>query len=291
MVTASTKKQSKQKMISHPVQVSANKPVDPSMQTLRQALNVPRLVTSAGRKLPDFIIIGAFRAGSTALYDYLMQHPMVVPGATRSTFFFNLPVRPKLFYQSYFPRKKQYDASKLTGECTPYYMVNPAVPERIAQTVPHVKLLAVLRNPIDRAWAHYLYNRQNNLEELETFEEAIVAEKDRLGKNAEEVRLHSYLLRGQYADELSAWYKIFDNSQLKVVLADDLFNNTDRTLDSVADFLEIPEWIPDHFSMQDEAEINEPMNPRTREKLAAYFAPHNAKLSRLLGYRVPWPGG
>jgi hypothetical protein len=113
--------------------------------------------------LPDFIIIGAMKSGTTSLYNYLVQHPNVLKGAKKEIHFFDWQYEKGLpYYRSQFPTQpykifmrsfRKYEF--ICGEASPYYFFHPHVARRVAQDLPHVKLIAILRNPVDRAYSHY----------------------------------------------------------------------------------------------------------------------------------------
>ena len=107
--------------------------------------------TSRHRPLPDFLILGAQKAGTTALYQSLCRHPRVSAAFTKEVHYFDLqPDRSDRWYRGHFPRRPQRTGSSkrfLTGEATPYYLFHPSVPERVAEKVPHAKLIVLLRDP------------------------------------------------------------------------------------------------------------------------------------------------
>ena len=124
-----------------------------------------RNLTSKSRVLPDFIIIGAGRAGTTALYSYLIQHPSIIPATTENNqpvadlHFFEYMISDRIsWYKSHFPRKSKN--SFVTGEFTSTYMYHKKVPERIFNLIPKIKLIVILRNPVDKAYS--TYNQQSH---------------------------------------------------------------------------------------------------------------------------------
>ncbi|RAQ39531.1 deacetylase sulfotransferase, partial [Arthrospira sp. O9.13F] len=127
---------------------------------------------------PHFIIIGTQKGGTNSLYQYLCQHPQIIPAASKEIHYFTLNYhQPPQWYQSQFPRLPH--PQQLTGEGSPYYLYHPAVPQRLHQYSPQVKLIVLLRNPVDRAISHYYWEVKLGCEPL-SLEKAIAAEAGRL---------------------------------------------------------------------------------------------------------------
>lgn len=111
-----------------------------------------RRATSSLRALPDFVVIGAQRSGTTSLFDYFLNHPQVRPALKKELHFYDLHhERGVGWYRASFPRRRQLSNGRITGEATPNYLVHPLAPERLHAVTPNAKLIALLRNPTDRA--------------------------------------------------------------------------------------------------------------------------------------------
>src|SRR5437763_1646364 len=127
-----------------------------------------RHMTAPVRLLPDFIILGAQRAGTTSLYEYIVDHPQVGAASKKEVHFFDRHYTEGVnWYRAHFPpavRRQRFENRTgkrfLTGEASPYYLAHPMVPERIAAVAPDARFLILLRNPIDRALSHYYHNRR-----------------------------------------------------------------------------------------------------------------------------------
>lgn len=135
--------------------------------------------TARARMRPGYLIIGTKRGGSTSLAAWVSQHPQTAPClSNKGTHFFdiNYPRGPQWYFSRF---EKPRDGWRTTGEASPYYMYHPAAPERIATTLPEVKLIAVLRDPVERAWSQYRYEVSRG-NETETFERALDLEPERL---------------------------------------------------------------------------------------------------------------
>ena len=262
-----------------------------------------RNLTSSSRVLPDFIIIGAGRAGTTALYTYLIQHPSIITASTDNDapvadlHFFEYMISDKIsWYKSHFPRKSKN--SFVTGEFTSTYMYHKKVPERIFNLIPKIKLIVILRNPIDKAYS--TYNQQSHFNEVtSSFEETIKAEFARIdliknhieytnnNPNFDNYVEYNIIRHGIYFNYLEKWFKIFPKKQIFVVDSNELENVPQQTLNKVFEFLNLsPHEIPNL------AKVNigkySPMTESTRQSLIEFYKPHNAKLNNLLGTNFDW---
>jgi len=232
--------------------------------------------------LPNFVIIGAQKGGTSFLYHLLTRHPLVEPAARKELHFFDNPEhfdRGVEWYRRCFPRPSWKDGQKsITGEATPYYLFDPSVAKRMAQVAPQARLIALLRNPIDRAYSHYQMQVKRGLESR-TFEEAIEQQRS------------SYLPRGIYVDQLLRWFEFFSKEQMLVLKSEDFFEDPVETLKTVLDFLGLPEWLPAESELRQrrhEGGYGEKMDPSTRHRLEAYFEPYNQKLYEYLGADFGW---
>ncbi len=249
--------------------------------------------------LPDFITIGAQKCGTTTFHRLLTRHPHVASAALKELHFFDNRFDEGVeWYRRCFPSPRWIDGRKtITGECTPAYMFRPFVPRRVAETIPEIRLIALLRNPADRAYSHYYHQVRLGNAVLE-FDEAVKAEAARLqsernGTRGEEyqaghnLRQSSYLSRGIYVDQLLRWSEFFDNSQMLVLNSEDFFENTPGTMKRVLNFLGLPDWTPPTLKSRNTGSYT-PMNPDTRRWLEEYFAPHNQRLYEYLGVDFGW---
>jgi hypothetical protein len=250
--------------------------------------------------LPDFVIIGAQKGGTTSLYRLLRQHPYVRPAARKELHYFSFRFDRGLdWYRSCFPAPRQEnERNTITGEASPYYLFHPHAPRRMAEAVPRARLIALLRNPVDRAYSHYQMIVGFGQEPL-TFEEALAAEEARLsGEKAKMLvdhRYHSfahqyfsYLSRGIYVDQLIHFLKFFSDEQMLVLKSEDFFERTPETLKLVLDFLGLPEWEPKAWKINLKGKYDQAMDPATRRHLEEYFEPHNRRLYECLGVDLGW---
>lgn len=247
-----------------------------------------RIKTAHKRVLPDFIIIGAQRGGTTSLYRYLVEHPDIGPAHCKEVHYFDRYYdRGMDWYLAHFPERGEY---AVAGEASPYYLFHPQVPERIRADVPHAKFIALLRNPIDRAYSQYQMNLRKGNEPL-SFEEAIAREPERLAASDDprdlSWRHHSYLSRGLYADQLRRWLEIFPREQFMIIQSEAFYAEPEQTLHRVQEFVGLPAHTPARFKAFHYSEYPE-MAPELLSQLKEHFAPHNRDLYDLLGVDYGW---
>lgn len=267
-------------------------------QALRRGAFGYRRLTGARRMLPDFLVIGGQRCGSTSLYNLLIQHPRIAPAFRKEIQYWSLRCdRSLAWYRSHFPLARAGEAGIRSGEATPYYLFHPAVPARIRAVLPDVKLIAVLREPVARAYSHYQHEVRSG-REAESFEEAIRLEPERLRGERErllrdpgyysfEHHRHAYLARGAYAEQLAEWLRHFSRDQMLVMDSRELFEHPGWAVNRAFRFLGLPEFhVPDQRA-RNAAEYSA-MKPAVREHLTRHFGPLNEALFELLGECFDW---
>lgn len=250
------------------------------------------------RLLPQFIIIGAQKAGTTSLYTYLTQHPNVRPAHQKEVHFFDLNFTQGLnWYRSNFSTRFRQISETLkgkpfiTGESSPYYLLHPLVPQRVAKVLPQVKLIVLLRNPVDRAYSHYHHNRKMGRESL-SFADAIAAEPERLAGEREKIlsdstynsfnyQHYSYLTRGFYLEQLQVWLEYFPRSQFLILHSESLSQQPSEIFLKTLEFLNLSAWEPAAYYPYYRNEYD-PIDAKIREQLNEYFQEANQKLSEFL---------
>lgn len=256
-----------------------------------------RRLTNKKRKLPDFLIVGGQRCGTTSMYNYLIQHPDIEPAFIKETHFFDRNYHRGLgWYRSFFPVISESDA-KITGEATPYYLYDPHVPKRVAAVVPSVKLIILLRNPTDRAYSHYQFEVRKGTEpfsfseainrELELFpsEERKVLEDE--SYYSDQFSRFSYLGRGLYHRQIENWRRYFPIGSFLFITSEEFYKETGSVMQAVFEFLGIPGLeIADRKTYN--AADYEPMPDNLRSALNDYFEPHNQQLFTFLGQNLNW---
>lgn len=276
-------------------------------QVVKQGLALFRMPTGRIRLLPDFIITGAQKCGTTSLYYYLLNHPNVAPALYKEIRFFDINFNKGItWYRSHFPTflyrayfKKRYGQDIVVGEASPYYIFHPHAARRIREIAPRTKLILLLRNPVDRAYSHYQHKVRTRIETL-SFEESIQVESERLNGEVEKMLEdegyfsfnhyhYSYLARGIYVDQLKAWMHFFPREQILILKSEDFYRNPPKTFGQVLDFLGLSNWEIKEYK-QHLATNYQALDAVTRKQLEDYFAPYNQKLCEYLDWDLGWEG-
>ncbi|MGI5225874.1 sulfotransferase domain-containing protein [Actinoallomurus sp. CA-142502] len=253
---------------------------------------------SAGlRALPDFLLVGTQRGGTTSLFRALAPHPGVTPpNFHKGVHYFDVNYQRGIdWYRGHFPLRR---GSRLAFESAGYYMHHPLAPERIAADLPGVKLLVLLRDPVERAYSAHKHELARGFETETSFERALELEPARLAGEADRIRNepgylshshrhHSYLDRGHYADQIEVLFKLFGRERVHVAFAEDFFATPEPCYDAIVDFLGLERWRPADFERHN-ARPSLPLSPGLQTRLAEHFAPYDERLATLLGEVPPW---
>lgn len=263
-----------------------------------------RLVDWAGRRatapfrvLPDVLIVGAMKAGTSSLYAYLEQHPNFAPAWEKEVHYFDHQFDRSLYwYRSHFATRREVRRiERITGErvvtweASPYYLFHRAASRRIVNTIPNVKIIILLRDPVKRAYSHYNHACRRGQEEL-SFERAIEEETARLSSaqpGDDRYRWNSYVSRGLYARQIARYLKHFDRRQLLILKSEGLFFETQRTYDRVLDFLGLCSYSLETIKPRNKASYDRSQVP-AENQLRERFRPYNEKLYDLIGERMDW---
>jgi hypothetical protein len=258
------------------------------------------------RMLPGFLIVGAERCGTTSMYHVLKQHPAVFGTTLRKqeVHFFDVAYdRGLSWYQAQFPlaasaRLAMRGAGRapVAFEASPYYMFHPLAPGRINRDLPGVRLLVLLRDPVERAYSAHANHVGHGLE-TESFERALELEDSRLAGEADRIiadpayssyshRHHSYRIRGHYADQLEHLEGIFGRERILVIDSDDFFADPGPAYDEVLGFLGLSAFTP-AFTPQN-ARPRAPMPESVRAALEDHYRPHDERLAAWLGREPSW---
>lgn len=191
--------------------------------------------------MPNFLIIGAQKSGTTSLYYYLSQHPDIFMVPDKELHYFTyLDDEDHKYYlteEGYLSHFQDGAGFKAVGEASPSYLYSKAAPSRIKAFNPNMRLIAILRNPVDRAYSNYLHNLRRGTEPVDDFMKAIQLEAERI-KDGWDFSFH-YAAKGFYHEQLQRYYDVFDRDQLKVVLLDDLRKNPLETMRQLFAFLQV----------------------------------------------------
>ena len=224
------------------------------------------------RKLPDFIIIGAQKGGTSSLYYYLKFHPQVKRPIKKEIHYFNIFYDKGLrWYKAHFPLQSD---KYMTGEASPGYIFHPETAKRIRDLIPKVKLIVLLRDPLERAYSAYQMNRRLGIDPRASFNAAIEYELEtkKNHKGDYDYNRHNffYLERGKYASQLSTWTKYFDKNQILVIDSNLFFNNTPEALKEVYSFLGIKEEYPKTYKPMNVGNYP-PLSKENYKSLKEYF--------------------
>ncbi|TDB79352.1 sulfotransferase domain-containing protein [Micromonospora sp. KC721] len=265
--------------------------------------------TSDRRPLPDFLITGTKRGGTTSLWRYLLEHPLVprlFPAWNTKTshYFEENWGRGEVWYRSHFPTERQRRALEQrhggpvrVGEAAPLYMFHPLVPQRVADLLPDVRLIFLLRDPVERAYSHWKERRTEDKEPL-GFAEALAREEERTAGERERLIAdptyfseaydwYTYRARGRYLEHLEPWLERFDPAQMLILPSETLYAEPAATHARVLDFLGLPPQRLATYEAHNHRRSSA-MDPEIRAELSAYFAPYNAALSERLRMRFDW---
>jgi len=208
--------------------------------------------------LPTFFVIGAYKSGTTSLYRYLGQHPQIyvspikepsffafgASGHSDSSAAFRKSTKTLAEYEQLFAHAEGFSA---IGDVSPEYMTSRIAARNIHNRVPHAKLIAILRNPIERAYSDFLMYRRDGLEPECDFSKALDLQSTR-ALSADPTG--HYVSTGFYGSQLARYYDAFPSSQIKVVLMDELEADALQTLSHIFSFLSVdPAFVPANLAV------------------------------------------
>ncbi|MGF1618756.1 MAG: sulfotransferase [Acidimicrobiia bacterium] len=244
----------------------ALKPVVP-VQARRFLVNARhrlRALTARWRVVPDFVIIGCQRGGTSSLYRYLGLHPDISASLRKETEYFTAKFpEGEAWYRAHFPLALRHRLAaaigkrRLSFEATPDYLVDPRAPARCHALLPGARIVVMLREPGERALSQFHHNVRLGLE-TETFDRAIELEESRISADRAEMaenpstsatafRRFSYLTRGDYAEQLQRWFDLYPRDRFLIVESEEFFSDPDRVLGKVLEFVGVRQWSPPEF--------------------------------------------
>jgi hypothetical protein len=252
-------------------------------------------LTASFRPLPTALIIGAQKAGTTALYAWLRKHPSVAgPSWKEVNYFDRRFTKGERWYRGNFPRAR---AGTVVLEASTGYLFHPLAPERTKALLPDVRLVALVRDPVSRAYSHYQHEVELGREPL-SFEEAIEQEDERMEGELERMLgdpayfsyawwNYTYLARGLYAEQLERWLAVFPAEQLLVVHSRDLATDPAAVYARVLAHVGAPPHELEEYPRVYTRDYV-PMQPATRARLAERFAEPNRRLFELIERELEW---
>jgi hypothetical protein len=237
------------------------------------------------------------KGGTTSLYEYLIQNLQIIPSLQKEIDFFNYQFNLGLdWYNAHFfpvPSSGQF----LTGEASPTYLLDLKTAQRVFDHFPQVKLLIILRNPVDRAISQYYDHFYWLGREKRSLPEAIHSEIEVLNALDAPTKIEIYspfwktqkghLWRGLYVYFIEKWMQIFPREQFLILRSEDLYTHPQETMQQVFQFLEIS---PDKLSNYQRytAGSYSQVPQEIREQLSAFFKPHNQRLEAFLNRKFNW---
>lgn len=263
-------------------------------------------LTAGLRMQPQFLIVGAQRCGTTSLQKILSQHPCVLPaGLHKGVHYFDTQYdRGPQWYNSHFPTRakaarltRRTGGPVITGEASPYYMFHPLAPERIGADLPRVKVIAVLRDPVERAYSAHSHEFARGFE-TEPFERALDLEESRLEGEVERLRTdpsyvsrahqhHAYVGRGRYVEQLERLEEAVGRERLHVIDFDDLFADFASGLGEVLDFLGLHPWLPQEVQQRN-SRARSSLPGSLRRALTDGYDDADARLAAWWGRTPSW---
>ncbi len=263
---------------------------------------------------PDFLIIGFRKCGTTSLYAYLASHPKILPAVTKEIQYFTYSTTKDIeYYLAHFPCIT--DANYMTGEASPSYIMFPGIAQKIASWFPNIKLIILLRNPIERAISSYYYRSKYLRYDPKQVEDMItqsiekvpyaldklvpllklkvepaeliknILKNDLLFSDANQILFN--LMDSFYIYYIKEWLNVFPRNQLLIMKSEDLFSNPSGSMRKVYEFL----GLSDHPLLEyDNFNSNSysPISSHSRQRLIDLYYPYNQQLEEYLGMKFNW---
>lgn len=276
----------------------------PVVPAAKRAIRSYGAATASQRVLPDYLIIGAKRGGSTTLARRLVATAGVTglfPAREelKGTYYFDVNhSRGTDWYRSHFPTRKAL-GDAVVGEASPYYLSHPHAAERAYQLVPNAKVVAVLRHPVDRAFSHYRERVKQGVETLPSFEAALEAEHSRVGGERERMledpgyvswnHLNfAYRDQSRYGQSLTRWFEHWPADQVLVVRSEDMYADPHAMVNRVRAFIGLDEVVANasakDFNRLPQADVD----ASTRAHLWQEFAADQRDLAALRALPNLW---
>jgi hypothetical protein len=266
-------------------------------------------LTAPSRMTPSFLICGGQRCGTTSLYRALSAHPVVLKAVLhKGVHYFDTSYGNGMsWYRGHFPLQRtaqkiteRYGAPAQTFESSPYYLYHPQAAARIAHDLPDAKLIALVRDPVQRAYSQHAHEVARGFENERDFGSALALEPARLHRQEERLagdpdyysfahQHHAYRARGEYARYLNELAKHVGRDRIHVVESERFFTAPEQVYDEVLTFLNLPTNLPrPPFEKHNARPRNSDMNPRLHKDLTAHFTPHDESLTTWLGHPPIW---
>ncbi len=266
-------------------------------------------LTAPARMLPSFLICGGQRCGTTSMYRALAQHPAVLKAVLhKGVHYFDVAYGHGMrWYRGHFPlrRTAARRSARLGGvpvqtfESSPYYMYHPLAAARLAADLPGVKLLVLVRDPVERAYSQHAHELARGFETEADFGRALALEPSRLRGQTERLaqdpsaysfahQHHAYRARGEYIRYLQRISAVVEPERILVVESEKFFADPEPVYDTVLDFLGLPHLAYPAFERHNARPRSAPMDPGLRAELTRYYTPFDDRLAAWLGRELAW---
>lgn len=278
----------------------------PIKKLVKGLIFLPRILTAKSRVLPDVLIVGAQKAGTTALYNHLVKHPDIFPSYRKEVHYFDHNYQKGTnWYRAFFPKSSEKQAHEKLGkvfrtiDASPYYMVHPHVAKRAKELLPNAKVIFILRDPIDRAISHYNHEIRKGTESL-PIEDAFHKEPERINGEHEKMmkdenyaspafNQFSYIKRGKYIEQLKNWEQYFGKDQIKVSIYDDFVENPQKVMDEVFEFIgAAPQTIEGLGERHNKHSHKVKLDDGLKTYLSEQFRQSNQELFDHIGKQYNW---
>jgi hypothetical protein len=255
-------------------------------------------VTGPLRVLPDFLVIGVKRCGTTSLFHNLPKHPSILNSHHDGIGFFNDNYQLGVnWYRSFFPTIfsknkiiKKYGDCK-TFDVTTRYIEDRSTAKKIKEIIPNAKIIVMLRNPVDRAYSQFNVSVKEKVE-TRSFHDAINEEIENIKKeNMKNFEISKnefdYIKKGMYASQLKPWFDIISKDNIGIFSTEEFKKNNQNIYNMIFKFLGITNCeIKDNKIMEKGDYL--PMNYNTRDLLLDFYKKHNEELFKLINKRFDW---
>ncbi|NVK58098.1 MAG: sulfotransferase domain-containing protein [Alteromonadaceae bacterium] len=269
----------------------------PRFYKCRRDFTKYRMELGLAGRAPDFLLLGAQKAGTTSLFDVLTRHPLIQGSRTKELAFFDRYYELGFdWYKANFP-----NGTKLTGEATPDYLYLDQARSRITADLPKTtRFVVILRDPVKRLVSHYFHARRLGYEDLR-LEEALNQESDRIGLHGDQLAGHplekrsfrhaySYFDRGLYDVQLEKWFSVVPRDQFYVTTIDHFLKNSNIVANEVFNHLGLPDFDVGPNSSKNRGVYSSSVNHELLDNLRERYAPSVRRLEEMLGLSTGWIG-
>jgi hypothetical protein len=262
--------------------------------------SVWRGATQEYRQLPSVVIAGTQKAGTTQLFAYLITHPRLLAGSSKEIDYFSRKAdRSVEWYRSQFPLRRRVE--KVTGhvlDASPSYMCTPAAIPHMRAVLPDARIIAVLRDPVLRAFSGYQHAKTRR-RDLRAFGQAVDEElrqsvwRPQFGQALRPgvPNLRRYVERGYYALQIELILKFYRRDQVLILDSADLFADTSATCQRVFEFVGVESFQVKPEKIYNRGYYLEKLDPRMAERLRAHYRPYDELLVELVGQPFGWMTG